>query len=233
MKKSTMSLIFISVMALSNGVFAQGTSGKNSQSFKVGSVPILFPSPSAGLVEAGYENRERLEVLVPAQHRLICAFLLENELKNLEKGEANGMKEYALIEILRKGEFLDVSPSDFNELVKAAGSDFGGMAGPTFKECEDEINRRLKSMDESSIQLGTPVQLGTFFSKKDAHCLGMLMTMQQESRTLTMAMSCSFLRVKQRVLFVYFYEQYEDRDTIRRLGETTEKWVDEILKKNK
>lgn len=209
-----------------------GETGKH-QSFQVGGNSISLPSPGKNFVEIGYAYRGKMEVFVPSVNHLICAFIQKEDLQRLEKGEEVDMKFYALVEILKDVESIDCNQSDFIEMVNGAKNEFGGQAKSSFKDCEEELNQRMKSLNLDSIQLSAPVQLGSFFSKSDAYGFGMVFEMKQAEKSLMMAGCSILIRVKQRLLYAYLYARFKDTETVKWLGYTSEKWADAILKANK
>jgi hypothetical protein len=204
----------------------------------VGGVSIKMPLPNAEFVEVGYDNREFMEVMTPAQNRLICAYVLTNELARLSKRDEDlQMSRYILVQVPRRGESMDCSAANFEEVVSGAKEAFGDKSGTgvdsIFKEAQDEIDRRLKSLDvEGGISLGKPVQLGSLFTMKDAYSFGMIMPVTVDGKTVKMGCGGILLRVKSRLLFVYVYSEYKDEKTIHYLGQVAEKWAKDILSAN-
>jgi len=61
----------------------------------------------------------------------------------------------------------------------------------------------------------------------------MLAAYKQEDRSVTMIIGTAFVRVKQRLIFVYLYRRYESPDTATLIRKELETWADAILAKNK
>jgi hypothetical protein len=72
----------------------------------------------------------------------------------------------------------------------------------------------MKALDlkEATVSMGAPIQLG--------------------GRTTKTGMGGALVRVKQRLLFVYFYTEYKNEETVTWLRKATEDWVDAILEAN-
>jgi hypothetical protein len=203
---------------------------------KAGGTPIAIPPPTTEMSEVGYDNREFMEVFVAPNNRLIAAFVLTNDLPKLTSGSDNlMMSRYAMVQVPRRGEYMDCGASDFKEVTDGAKEEFGNIMSSSMAEAEEEFNRRMKSLDleEATVSLGKPIQLGCLFSKQDAYGFGMIMPLSMGGENMKMGMGGALMRVKQRLLFVYLYSEYKDEDTVKWLRKTTEAWADAILKANK
>lgn len=212
------------------------TNSRHLQTFKAGGIPIIIPPPIMEMSEVGYDKREFMEVFVAPSNRLIAAFVLTKELPTLAAGANNPMlSKYAMIQVPRRGEYMDCRESDFKEVTDGAKKTFGDVMSSSMKDAEDEFNRRMKSLDleEATISLNKPIQLGCLFSKKDAYGFGMIMPFSMGGENMKIAMGATLMRVKQRLLFVYLYADYKDENTVKWLRRITENWADAILKANK
>ncbi len=204
-----------------------------AKSFEVGDyVRIVLPPPTSEFAEVGDYKRERFKVLVPAEYRLISAFLLSSDIQHMNKQEPPLMSRYAMVEVDRQAENADFSTKDFADFVIDAKKSTGNI-DKTSKDTEEMLNQKLKSLDTQSIQIGKPVQLGEFFSKDDAYGLGVLTAVRQGSNTVNRCGGYIILRVKNRPLCMYLYAEYKDEGTIKWLRDTMESWADNTLKANR
>ena len=207
------------------------------ESYKAGGTPIAIPPPTTEMSEVGYDNREFIfEVFVPASNRLIAAFVLTKDLPKLTKGSDDlVISKYAMVQVPRRGEYMDCGASEFKEVTNSAKEQFGDVMSSSMKEAEDEFNRRMKSLhlDEATASFGKPIQLGCLFSKQEAYGFGMIMPLSMAGENIKMGMGVALVRAKQRLLFVYLYAEYKDEETVMWLRKATEDWADAILKTNK
>jgi uncharacterized protein (TIGR02145 family) len=234
MKKIFACLLIVWISATAN---AQDTAEKAAsiETFKAGGTPIAIPAPAKDMVEVGYDNREFMEVFVPTDNRLLAAFVLTTDMPRLTKrSDELEMSRYAMVQVPRRGEYMDCGTSEFKEVTDGAKETFGDVVNSSMKDVEDEFNRRMKSLDleEATVSLGKPIQLGCLFSKTDAYGFGMIVPVSMAGKTEKMSMGGALLRVKSRILFIYLYAEYRDEDTIKWLRKTTEEWADAILKAN-
>jgi hypothetical protein len=201
--------------------------------YRAGGTPIAIPPP-AGLVEVGFDNRTIMEMFAPESNRLLAAFVLPGDLPNLRTGSSAVLSKYSLVEVPRRGEFVDFGANDFKDMADGASQGVSDVLNSSVKETEEEFNRRMKSLDLDNVKIGLdkPVQLGTFFSKPDAYGLGIAMPVTVNGTTTKMVAGIILLRVKDRAMFAYLYAVYKDQDTLIWLRKTTQDWADAILKAN-
>lgn len=202
--------------------------------YRIGGTPIVIPPPTNEMVEMGQDYRVVMDVFVPEQNRLIAAFVLPNDLAIIKSGGKAVPTRYALVEVLRRGEFMDLSAKDYKDMADSLEQQFGAVLDTAVKEGEDELNRRIKAenLDDTKISLDKPVQLGGFFSKTDAYGTGIIMPVTTNGVTTKVVAGIIFLRVKNRLLFAYLYSVYKDQETVVWMRKTTETWADAILKAN-
>lgn len=202
--------------------------------FRVGGESIAIPSPTGDMVEIGGDHRVLFDVVVPDMNRLVAAFLLEKDAAQLQSTNNSGpLSPYALVEVLRQGEFAQIDASDFKTLSGQMGQQLGSMVDSSVKETQEEFDRRMKAMNlDNKISYGQPVMLGTLFSQTDAIGFGMLAPVTMNGASLKMVVGVILLRVKSHVLFAYFYVAYKDGKTTDWVRTTSQQWSDAILAAN-
>jgi len=210
-----------------------------AQSYKVGGTPIIIPSPTKEMLEVGYDNREKMEILVMATNRLIAMYVLADDLPRLTNDDEDlKMSRYAMVQVMRRGEQHEFTSDEFKAFTDEMSEQFKDIKGfwdPTMKETEEEFNRRMKALDlnELKMDIGKVKNLGPLFTKKNASCFGMIMPYQMADETINIAMSMTVIRIKKRMVFLYLYSEFEDEKTISWLRNNSEHWVDAILEVNK
>jgi hypothetical protein len=218
----------IAVLALAARLQAQ------SDTFRAGMQSITIPTPAADLVEPGPDYRVLLEPMAPVTNRLIAGFLQPADLEAMRSKGGNQLLHYALVEVPRRAEFADVTPDLFKQVADSVAGQFGASLDGTLKDQQDEVNRRLKELGSAkSVTIDKAVPLGAFFKKPDATSYGMIMPVTVDSKTVKLAMDMIVVRVRQRLLFLYIYNEYKDESSIQWLRTTGEQWADAILKANR
>lgn len=229
-------LILLATALLATSLCLPGSSvAQDAPTYRAGLKSISIPSPTTDLVETGTDYRVLLEPLSPTTNRLIAAFVVPADLDALRSGRSAALNRYALVEIMRRSEFTDVTPEMFKQVADAIGAQFGAEVNSSLKDQQDEINRRIKALNSkpAEVTLEKPVELGTLFSKTDAYASGMIMPVTAGGKTTKMVMGMIALRVQARMLFVYTYTEYKDEASLQWIRTTDEQWADEILKANK
>ncbi len=211
----------------------QKTAGKKIEAFKAGGTLINIPEPSDEMVEVGYDVREMMEVFVPASNRLLSGYMRPNDIPKFTSGDENFvLSRYASIQVARRGEYQDCTDSDFSELVDYFESSFSEDIAGIMKDSESELNQRMESLELEKITIDKPVQLGTLFSRKDAYSMGMISKYSKGTDSWTLVICTTFVKVKNRLLFIYVFNTYNDEKDIVAVTKLSEQWIDSILAAN-
>jgi hypothetical protein len=209
---------------------AQTVSSSAQAQFPVGGMTLTLPAPQ-DMVELG-NQRSLFDPAVPDTNRLIAAFILQKDLPALHDGSKQILTHYAMVEVLRSGENMTVSADDFKGIADSIGKQAGELVDSSFKQSEDEFNRKMKAMDLNLQVTGKPVMLGTFFFKTDAYSFGMTAPVTANGQTTSMIVGTILLRVKSHIVFAYFYSAYKDEQSPGQVRATSEQWADAILAAN-
>lgn len=201
--------------------------------FRVGLKSIVIPSPTPELADPGPDYRVLFEPLAPVNNRLVAVFLLPDEMKAAETGTTS-LSRYAVVEVLRRAEFAEISPAMYKQVTDAIGNQFGAKLDATMKDSQTEIDLKLKALatQPATITLEQPKMLGSLFSKPDADGYGSLMPISVNGKTITEAVCMSVVRVQNRVLMLYLYTRYEGPDSVKWVQSVGDQWTDAVLKTN-
>jgi hypothetical protein len=204
------------------------------QTYRVGLKSIAIPSPSKDLGEIGSDYRVLLETMAPATNRLVAAFIRPEDLNQILKGGDTPLLRYALVEIPRPAEFVDVDSATFKTVADGMAKEFGANIGADIKTALDDLNHNLKELNSNSatIVIGKPLPLGVLFSKPDAAAFALVESVSAKGPETKMAAAIVVLRAQNRILFLYLYSVYKDESTVQWLRKTSEDWADAILKAN-
>ncbi len=204
------------------------------QTYRVGLKSIAIPSPSKDLSEIGSDYRVVLETLAPATNRLVAAFNRPEDLNQILAGGNAPLPRYALVEIPRRVEFVEVDSATFKTVADSVAKEFGANIEADVKSAQDDLNRKLKELNSNSaaVAIGKPLPLGILFSKPDAAGFAMVESVSGQGPETKIAMAIVVLRAQNRVLFLYLYSIYKDETTVQWLRNTSEQWADAILKAN-
>ncbi len=200
-----------------------------------GGATIVVPSPAKDMAEVTEDlDREAVKVFVPSSNRLLTSFVLSSELP-ISKMRGKVLSRYALVEIPLKAESMDCKPDDFKLVTDELKKGFGDTIAATTKEVQEEFDHRLKQLHVDNLKMSfeKPVEIGVLFSKEDAYGFGLMSLTSVAGTSVKIAVACTFVRAKERLIFCYLYAKYKDDDTIKALRKTSEQWADAILLANK
>ncbi|HMG85250.1 MAG TPA: hypothetical protein VK574_05880 [Terracidiphilus sp.] len=198
-------------------------------SFRTGRVSISIPAPAPELLEMGPDLRVLMEPLAAAKLRLIAAFILSDNLAQLP-GSTTPLTKYALVEVPRAAEFMDVDEATFKTVVDGMNQQFS--SGNLQSTMQTEIDRHFADLGAGKLTVDKPTQLGTMFSKPNVSGFAMLMPMAVKDKSVTLVAATLVVRVRNRLLFAYLYTQYKDKASVDWVTQTSESWADAILKSN-
>lgn len=206
----------------------------SAQDFRAGGKSFVLPSPIAEMQELGPDYRNVMDVLVPNSNRLVAAYLLSDDIPDLQAGKQKQHTKLALVETIRQAEFYDLDEANFQVVVTSTQAAMGQMAEGGMKDQVEEITKKIKAANPNAadIQMDKPLMLGTFFSKPNAQGFGMMMPVTVNNKTTNNICGALILRVKDRLLAAYIYTPYKDESSVRWVRETSEKWADAILQAN-
>jgi hypothetical protein len=227
-------LLLLSAVVFSAARVSAQSTAPPTDTFRAGLKSFTIPAPSSELVEPGSDYRVLLEPLAANTNRLIAGFITSDELNALRSSAGTQLKRYALVEVPRRAEFTEVTPEIFKQVVESVGAQFGASIDANLKDQEAEVNRRIKDLGASkTVTLEKPVQLGAFFTKPDAASYGMVMPITVDGVAKKVAMSMIVIRIQQRMLFLYVFDEYKDESSVQWVRATGEHWTDATLQANK
>lgn len=198
-------------------------------------VSFVLPSPAPDLVEMGPDLRVLMEIAAPTSNRLVAAFIPSEEVAKLPGGLTGPPQKYGLVEVLRRAEFVDVDEATFKQVVDSMAQQLSsGAVQATMQQQQDKINEKIDELGLKTgrVTLDKPEQLGVIFSKSNAYGFCMMMPMASSGKTVNMVSGTALLRVKNRMIYAYLYNQYEDKTSVDWVVKRTEAWADAILKAN-
>ena len=212
---------------------AKATTQTQVTNVRVGAVSIAIPSPTNDLAEPGPDYRVIFETFAPTSNRLVAAFVPQDKMDAIRKGNAPPMDEYALVEVARRSEFTDIDSAAFQRIAEELAKQFSGDLSQFSSKAQEEINHNLKALAKSaSVTIDKPVPLGVFFSMTNAIGVGSITPYNVNGVTTRRVGCLAFVRVRGRVLSVLTYAVYKDEGTATSVKTTSEQWARAILKAN-
>jgi hypothetical protein len=226
-------LVFFLALAFVGAANAQSTP---PQTFNAGGIPLVIPAPVNDMMEAGTETKKRLAALVPPSNRLLVAFIPSNPLSGADGKPTPGLTRYALAQVERAVEPMEIAPAQFAEIMGNIKAQYGtaNVSAASLPTTGQDAKRQPKPQPiDTVLGQGKSANLGGFFSKPDAYGFGVVSDAPMGPRSMKMAMGGAVIRVKKKVVFIYLFTEYKKEDTVAWLRKATEQWADTLLAMNK
>ena len=218
---------------------------RTSQStVQLGNKLIVIPEPE------GYEEattqfkqiKDRFSATEAPENDMLLVHMLAADCELLRQGSNPTFAQYTKISVLRQARELTVT----SEMMKAAIEDLRKQAvkfpdpnNPTTVAMEKHLERALSNLHskQTTVDFGKPEILGEFNIGANVFSLLMLLNVKLnqggvEAKTTPMLMSVSYVRVKERILFVYVYRKLESKADLEPLKAFTTKWTNSMLAAN-
>jgi len=194
--------------------------------FRIGGKIIHIPNP-AGLIEMG-TARTGLAPCVILDNRLVAAYITPDDFKKLGSSPLT-METYAMVQVSKFWENKEYTEEQFKADEKQMSAN---LTKGDIRDLEKTLNDQAGKVGVSAITLGMPVNMGCSFSQKDAFSWVVVLPVSSNENIVTMAVSCSMVRIHGSVLFLYVYSRFDGKATVSNLTAIAHKWADDLIKAN-
>ncbi|MGH8315432.1 MAG: hypothetical protein ACRETU_09835 [Steroidobacterales bacterium] len=210
---------------------------------KVGAVSIELPAP-AGTAEISEQLptlRKVMESVIPQTHRVLAIFAAEEDAKHvMMNGES--LTSYMMVVVPRDLENFDITDADFENLVSMSKAQLPSLdemmksqSNAFSQQATDAIAGQTAM--KVDVQIGETKILGLFADEKHWLAIGMLMGVKvavpgKDERARTLAGAVNTVHVRQRVLFLYVYHDYESDADRQSTQDVSRSWVKATLDAN-
>lgn len=231
-------LVFI--LALSGAAFAQSP---KTPVFQLGNQATYIPAP-AGFEEAASRSeriREHFSTTESPDNDMLAIFLPQADCEKLRSGAFRSFNFYAKVSVRRAIREESYSSARFAELVSTFRQNEAtilDMKRPAMQAALRRLNKGISDLanQETHVELPQLVKLGEFDTRPNVYALMLLMnlttTSGDEAATTHILGGLSYVRVKDRVIYVYTYRTYTSQDDINVLRDFTRQWLTQILAAN-
>lgn len=214
-----------------------------TSSVRLGDKVIVIPDPP------GYEEatsqfpkyKERILATEGPDNDTLLAHLPVSDCELLRKDSAATYNQYTKVSVLRAARNVTVSPAMMAEAVASFRQNLGAYLdpnGPMLKGLLNKAEKGLSEVDskETKIDLSDPRQLGEFDVRPDIDSFLVLMTVNVNSGgvevTVPMLASLSFVRLKERLIYVYVFRKYRAQADIEEVKQFATRWATSIVAAN-
>ena len=251
--KVIQSLLQIGATVVIFGALAQAQPHEAARGplLRLGEKVVVVPAPE-GYEEASSQFKEvndRFLSVEPPAADFLLAHLPAAQCQLLRKGAPLVLNRYTQVSVLKAFRNLAFSESQMAATVAEFRKNSGAVFdpdGPTMKAVMENAERGLTNLASRPIELGLEgtKNLGEFDVRPEAYSVMLLITYKVGSgntqSTMLMLASLTFLKVKERLLYVTVYRQIsstaalktELKPGISEMKQFTTRWVNQILATN-
>ena len=246
MIKSRLFIAAALLFAVGVGTHAQehGVRPATISSVRLGNQSILIPVPD-GFEEATSQFdsfKQRMATTEAPQNDMLFAHMPVSDCDLMRQGSAPTYDFYTKVSVLRIAREMAVT----REMLASAAEGYRKNAGklldpngPEMQRMNKRLSQGISELDsrETTIDLSKPQQLGEFDTRPDiASFLTMITvttTVGSAQATIPMLSTTTFIRVKQRIIFVYAFRKYRSPDDMEAIKQFARKWNTSILAANR
>ena len=219
-------LIPFVIILFSVNAYSQETS---IYKISVGGKIISIPAPIVDFVEVGELKRKLIEDQVPKINRLVAFYL------PIETNEKYGLEPVVvmkriLIEVLKANEYTDFSEKDFIDLKNSMKTSLSSGLDDATKEANSHYAKLKDRYGNRSA--GKPIVLNTILDLKDSYSFLALMNVNTEDGLKNVLTGTLFIRVKNRILYIYVSNILEDDESLDWVSNTIKIWNKSIIDLN-
>jgi len=216
------------------------TTRPSAVTLRLGTSAVVVPAP-AGYEEASsqFENiRIRFTETEAPSNEMLLVHLLSSDCDLLRSGQAPTMAQYTKVSVLRTAKEQAFSQADLQAVVAEFRKNGAAMLdpnGPRMKAVLEHVEQALKKVDspDATLDMSQPINMGEFEVSPNIYSVMILMSFKtNEGKMNPVLAAMSFMRVQERLLYVFSYRKYKlrtDVDTLRTFAKT---WTASILAAN-
>ena len=173
---------------------------------------------------------------------MLAIHLPSADCQKLRAGEFGPFNFYTKVSIRRGVREQDYSTDRFVQLVAAFrqnGSQILDVNGPVMKAATERLDKSLTELNkqETQVDLSQPVNLGEFDTRPNVYSVMLLLNIKTTTGdgegSVPILGGLSYVRVKQRLVYVYTYRRYKTKADAAILRAFTTEWISQILAANK
>jgi hypothetical protein len=210
---------------------------------RLGNSVVVIPAPE-GFEEASSQFdsiKARFTETEAPGNEMLAVHLPASDCELLRRGEQTTFNSYTKISVLRDAKEQVFSESDLAALVaefRKNGATMMDPNGPRMKALLEHIEQGLKKVEsgDTQIDMSQPVNLGELEVSPRIYSVMMLMTITRDTgatqSSTPLLAGVTFMRVKQRLIYVFTYRKYHSKSDVEALRVFTKTWTGGILAAN-
>jgi hypothetical protein len=233
----TITLVFLFVF--STVAVAQ----QKASTFQLGRQTIVIPVPM-GFEDAAsqFESvRTRFATTEAPGNDMLTVHLPHEHCDKLREGEQAAFNFYTKVSVAKRLRDIDYSSEQFADLISTFRKDSAIILdpkSPNFKATVENVNKALTTINkqDTRVDFSQPLNLGEFDTRPNVYSIMLLINLKTQNRdgetNTFLAGGLSYVRIKQRLVFVYTYRKYDSAADVQILRDFTREWMGQILAAN-
>jgi hypothetical protein len=233
---------FTVLFVVTASAFAQIPKGEVSV-FQLGNQATRIPAPE-GFEEAASKFeviKDQFTRTEAAENDMLAVHLPHADCERLRAGEFGPFHFNTKVSVRRAIRDLNYSAERFTSLVatfRKNGTQLLDVNSPTMKSAIRRLDNTLSelSKQETEVDLGQPVNLGEFDTRPNVYSVMLLLNFKTKSGenevSVPIVGGLSYVRVGQRLIYVYTYRKFTSAADVEVLRDFTKKWIRQILAAN-
>jgi hypothetical protein len=211
--------------------------------FQLGNQLTVLPAPdgfeeAASQFEFIKDHFSRTEV---QENDMLAVHLSRAECDKVRAGESATFNFYTKVSVRKAIREEEYSAERFAQLVttfRKTSSQVLDVNGPALKNAVQQLDKGLSEINkqETKVALSQPVNLGEFDTRPNVYGVMLMMNFTSKSGgsevTVPLVAGLSYVRVKQRLIYVYTYRRYSSATDVEVLRDFTRQWIGKILAAN-
>ena len=243
--KTRLSLViaFAIAFVISPAAVAQ-TRKTNVAVFQLGNQATRIPTP-AGFEEAAsqFEKiKSHFTATEAPDNDMLAIYMSRADCNKLRAGGFGPFDFYTKVSIRRGVREEEYSAERFASLITAFrqnGTQILDINGPALKDIVKRLDKSLTELNqqETEVELSQPVNLGEFDTRPNVYSVMLLMNVRtttgDASASVPVLGGLSYVRIKERMVYVYTYRKYNAETDVQILRDFTREWIGQILAANR
>jgi hypothetical protein len=208
-------------------------------SFQLGARNVFIPIPD-GMVEATSQSdvvSAFFKATEAKGNEVLAVHMPQKALETIKQGAQPDFSVYTKVSVQQALKSYDLTDQDFADATaefEKSSAQLLNVDSPQMKELQKSISEGLSDVSGKNVEftLDQPVNLGAFQKTPNVYSVLFLMK-TKGSAGPPLLCGTSFMKVNQRLLFVYTYRKYAAASDVETLKNFTRQWTEQILSANK
>lgn len=238
--KNLLVLVIVALVLVAGSAAQTPIADTLSEEFHLGSRSVKVPAPDGfmGAFRRFDKIAERMIATEDAGNEVLTVHLPSSDFPRFEANQDQDLDLYTKVSVSKRVKTLDISSSMFADLVSATEKQIGTLLDPNsaiFKRVEQNAGKGLTELwrNETTVKINEPKHLGFFEKGTDTLSFMMFMNFDINNQKFSILNTSSFVRVNNRVLFIYTYKRNPVAGDIEKLRSFASRWTKEIREANK